>query len=972
MEDYEQFCTNQFARIKGEVIHSGLLSAEPAVSVIRFHGVAVLSPLITLQRREEMQQYRQKAVELEMKRNGSKKKTLLNRVQEILETVQVKQTPITTHLSNVENETDEQTTDSKIMNGFAILPSVLNLPMLSAQNEPTKIEKILDSTPITRKSKPGFVESNSAKESKDVLPFKQTNSPVTSSEASYGQPVSESDNPPSAKDAPDPYVMSLQNLLKKSREYIEREQSRRNLKNVSKTSSNESHSDKENDTIKISDSVKEKARLLNRSRSCSPLMADKPTLNKSNSLLQAASIQIPSMSSASLTSLSNVDIPLKPGTLLGVDSESDEELKNSCTIEYESSIVKSLTGSYAKLPSPELSLSPKMHRRRPRTSSAGHIIINKPINAYDLSPNDKGKTVDMVFHRRSEKTCLSDPVPKIEGHPSGPCSSKDNLLNTSNCYISPKGSSTVSMTSCEHKAHDTTPETDGHQAIFCRGQPVYDICSPTENQLSPPVNLPDSTQKGSKPNMELSKHNSPVELNKSYDVETPSPMLVQSHNVNQGTDIPNVSCNRDCLSGGNFDAQIKRRLELDLDSTQKEFFTPLSKTEEEKRRLHEQKNVIASVPIISNEESLSSIQEGDHLRKKMLAFEEMRKKLEEQHAYQLSLLIAEQEKEQRRLQKEFEEEERRLRLKDNEIPEVIEICTVKPEWRNRSGSLPDMAPCQVETYYSSSPNTTVGSVSCISQHSYASRNESSFGQWGPTTSGTQRMSAPRSLGKSRTRWSQVYSPAMQRKLNKVSALAKGFLTRRLMQTEKLRNLKQTVKDTAEFLRTFQTEVPLSRGIVSAQDASLHERVHAQLRAALYEIHDIFFAMDAADRMHILIHDRELRHEKLIRQMVKTTNLIAHKRITVKEKLKSPRDRVTLSSATQKSLDRKKSTRAVNVGMSKKVQHKPKALETRILQPNQGQNSLINKLLCRQGSICNKNPKKEAKCCDNLRRQHSLG
>lgn len=35
----------------------------------------------------------------------------------------------------------------------------------------------------------------------------------------------------------------------------------------------------------------------------------------------------------------------------------------------------------------------------------------------------------------------------------------------------------------------------------------------------------------------------------------------------------------------------------------------------------------------------------------MLAFEEMRKRLEEQHAQQLSLLVAEQEREQEQLQK---------------------------------------------------------------------------------------------------------------------------------------------------------------------------------------------------------------------------------------------------------------------------------------------------------------------------------
>lgn len=41
----------------------------------------------------------------------------------------------------------------------------------------------------------------------------------------------------------------------------------------------------------------------------------------------------------------------------------------------------------------------------------------------------------------------------------------------------------------------------------------------------------------------------------------------------------------------------------------------------------------------------------------------------------------------------------------------------------------------------------------------------------------------------------------------------------------------------------------------------------QLRAALYDIHDIFFTMAASERMNILRHDREVRKEKMLRQMV---------------------------------------------------------------------------------------------------------
>lgn len=41
----------------------------------------------------------------------------------------------------------------------------------------------------------------------------------------------------------------------------------------------------------------------------------------------------------------------------------------------------------------------------------------------------------------------------------------------------------------------------------------------------------------------------------------------------------------------------------------------------------------------------------------------------------------------------------------------------------------------------------------------------------------------------------------------------------------------------------------------------------QLRAALYDIYDIFFTMEVSERMNILRHDREVRKEKMLRQMV---------------------------------------------------------------------------------------------------------
>ncbi|XP_056392326.1 centriolar coiled-coil protein of 110 kDa [Hyla sarda] len=940
MEPYEEFYKKQFARLQGQAITTEPASTGPQrVSLIQFHGVAVLSPLLTVEKRQEMQQYRQKAIEVNEKRLNNKKKSLLNRVQEILDTVQVK--TVSSCKPDTENETRDQSPHMKNLNGFAILPDALNIPVFCSQNGPAKFEKSVED--LISKKELKSTEKISSKECKDRVPPTQNKSPTANNAKFVSMESTDSsipetslrDLPPTTKDAPDPYVMSLQNLLKKSREYIE--QSRRSMKSSSKGSSTESHSDKEN-TIKISDSVKEKTRLAHRSRSSSPLLVDKPTINKSNTLLQAALSQ--GQNSGTLPMFSKVDIPLRPETSSGADTESDEELRSGFMLEYESNMIKSLTGSYAKLPSPEPSLSPKMHRRRPRPLSAGNIVINHPVNAYDLSPKEKGKMMDLTHPETNEKTSLSEFVPKdvdrviissMKRH------SFSESIDMSNSIRHSRSNLINSKMDHDYRADHSGTVTGAHCTPICKGVQCPSPCSaviPEDCALGRHVDPSTVSHKPYIP-LEVVKHNSPAELNKSYDVETPSPILMQSQSTNQASDTPIVSSGREQFTENTLDIEVKRRLDLDLESTQCEH-SPVP-SEEEKKWLHERQSRSGSLNAPKSEMLLNSTLE-DNLKKKMLAFEEIRKKLEEQHAFQLSLLIAEQEREQERLQREFEEEGRRLRIKEVDLP----------DWISRSESSPS----------ESHSVSAVGSLVAPSQHIYGSTVESSFSLWGSAESRAPKISASRPLSRAKTRWSQVYSPQMQRKFIKVTALAKGFLTRRLMQTEKLKHLKQTVKDTAEFIRTFHTEVQPSKGLVSAQDISLQERVFAQLRAALYEIHDIFFAMDAPEQMNILAHDRELRREKMIRQM---------------EKIKSPRDRVTLSSATQKSLDRKKFTRAVEIGMSnRKPISKPKALDPRILQPSQGQNAPINKLLSRQGSICKKNPKKEAKCCDNLRRQHSLG
>ncbi|XP_031288988.1 centriolar coiled-coil protein of 110 kDa isoform X4 [Camelus dromedarius] len=971
MEEYEKFCERSLARLQEASLptESFLPVQSESISLIRFHGVAVLSPLLNSEKRKEMQQEKQKALDVEARKQVNRKKALLTRVQEILENVQVRKAPNASDFDQWETETIYSNSEVRNLNVPATFPNILPSP-----TEHSALGRFEKETGILPSNNEDQFKSNGidlARDSEEFNSLKQCDNSNTShaeNEASVKTssaaaqetltsaglfPTNEEQDPSLLEEVTlDPYVMSLQNLMKKSKEYIEREQSRRSLRSSTKRSVNESQSDRENDAVKVADCVKEKAPLIG--KLCGSVIPDKPSLNKSNVLLQGASTQASSVNTSVLGSFSKVDIPVRSGYSTALEPDSD--FKGIPTFVTENNVIKSLTGSYAKLPSPEPSLSPKMHRRRSRPSSACHILINNPINAYELSPKSKEQTVDLVVQDTDEKAHVPETVPKLPTDLAGVCSSKvyvskntseaiqEMVLGKSNQVCQSSGNQ------LENKVIHGLAVAEGQPASDGRGPHSMDSACSAVQRLHEPYatsqcitgqNFGTVSGLTSASVLEKNSCSLPVELNKSYDVKNPSPLLMQNQNTRQQMDTPTVSCGSEQFLDNSFE-KVKRRLDLDIDNLQKEncpYVLTAGIAEQERQHLLEKRYPKGPVYINKNKMIESSSKEGEEiLKSKMLAFEEMRKRLEEQHAQQLSLLIAEQEREQERLQKEIEEQEKMLKEKKVITAEASELDmnnAVDLEWRKISDSgLLETMLSQVDSLHTSHSNSS-GFTSSALQHSFGSAKDVPFYLWGSSPSGLATLSVTRPFGRAKTKWSQVFSPEVQAKFNKITAVAKGFLTRRLMQTDKLKQLRQTVKDTMEFIRSFQSEAPLKRGVVSAQDASLQERVLAQLRAALYGIHDIFFVMGAAERMSILHHDREARKEKMLRQM---------------DKVRSPR--VALSAATQKSLDRKK--------------------YMKVLQPNQGQNAPVHRLLSRQGSICRKNPKKAAKCCDNLRRQHSLG
>ncbi|XP_004705802.1 centriolar coiled-coil protein of 110 kDa isoform X2 [Echinops telfairi] len=976
MEEYEKFCEKSLATIQeASLSRENFLPAQSeSISLIRFHGVAVLSPLLNVERRKEMQQEKQKALDVEARKQVNRKKALLTRVQEILENVQVRKAPNASDFDQWESDTVYFNSETHVT-----VPATLpNSP--PEHSTSANLQKITGILPLGNedqfKSNGVDLASDSEEfsslkqcDGSDISHVKNEASPKISQETLFSDshvPKNEEQDTSLLEEVtPDPYIMSLQNLMKKSKDYIEREQSRRSLGSSTKRSLNESHSDKENDAVKVTDSVKEKAQLTGKNS----VIPDKPSLNKSNVLLQGASTQASSTNSSVLGSFSKVDITIQAGHPTVLDS--DSAFKVISTLVPENNVNKSLTGSYAKLPSPEPSMSPKMHRRRSRPSSACHILINNPINACELSPKGKVQAVDLIIQDTDEKANIPKTMPKLpldvaEGCPSKVYDSRnmsqtveETALSKSNQVCPSSGNQLVTKIPHGLDAEEGQVTSDGrgpHTVDATAVPRLHEPCGPSQCVVSHNF----ETVSGLKSASVLQKNDSSqMELNKSYDVKNPSPLLMQNQNSRQEMGTPRVSYGNEELLENSLE-KVKRKLDLEIDSLQKENY-PYGTTgiaDQERQPLLEKRYPKASVCVNKNKMLESSSKEGEEiLKSKMLAFEEMRKRLEEQHAQQLSLLIAEQEREQERLQKEIEEQANMLKEKKAVRTAGSELdgnTAVEVEWRQISDSgLLDTMLSQVDSFHTTNNSAFTNSTL---QHSFSSASESSFYLWGSSSSGLTKISVIRPFGRAKTRWSQVFSAEVQAKFNKVSAVAKGYLTRRLMQTERLKQLRQTVKDTMEFMRSFQSEAPLKRGIVSAQDASLQERVLAQLRAALYGIHDVFFVMDSAERMSILQHDREVQKEKMLRQM---------------DKMKSPR--VALSAATQKSLDRKKYMKATEMGMpNKKILVKQNPSETRVLQPNQGQNAPAHRLLNRQGSICRKNPKKAAKCCDNLRRQHSLG
>lgn len=119
----------------------------------------------------------------------------------------------------------------------------------------------------------------------------------------------------------------------------------------------------------------------------------------------------------------------------------------------------------------------------------------------------------------------------------------------------------------------------------------------------------------------------------------------------------------------------------------------------------------------------------------------------------------------------------------------------------------------------------------------------------------------------------------------LAALVRGYLTRRLLTTDRVQSIIQTIRDTTMCLK----ELNQGSMTILPSDVELHRRLLQQLNGAIHSFHEIFFEWDINERMLVIARDREKKAGLMI-----VTGMPARLRARSR----------SLSSATVKSLERK--------------------------------------------------------------------
>lgn len=862
MESYEEFCSRVLARLQSESKRETMCchSFDPRhnSSAIRFHGRTILPPLLTEERRREMCVHRQRAIEKEAERAVRSRRSLPTQIPTNVDHHAQVYTPIQKprdlQLSGSPGSVDSGSPETELLDSLSL---GLDPPCLPKERTAAVDTLSLDLPGPFGSLPQGMTTSPSHPRGEELMVGR-----------SQGQEVQEEEE--------EEEEMSLQSLLRKSRQYMERERGRSGF----------SESEVPVDTA-ISLSTPRTSQIARVTES----LSDKENENRGTVAVTATlPCQSPVASALAVTTIPS------PGEHQSQGHPTCKGLGQSNTKSSPPVVKRVPSGPNAWFCQPQPSLSPRPHRGRPRPVSAYDVLYPQtPNSATSTSPMQEGAVGFRPRELGASWLTMDQQSPADQGS-TAPSIGTSLNRRTSPSSTSPLGESRMSANVVKGYGAVAGFDHSGETARFAGPEGFRRRCHTLDSQT-----LDRSKERLPRFMAGVAQRPIPVARclrsppstggcptsSSPYPQESPVPALLRAHGLGQAHSpvTPDASA---C-------GQLRRR--LDSSSDQEGRRTPSALT----------------TPV--DDRQIDSV---DAVQKRAQA-------LVEQQAFQLPFLLTEQEKEQQHLQQVLGEDVEELGLSGIPCSPNHNLWPPERSLLHSNNSFPSpQSPCRA-----TSPSAPI----------YA---------WG---------SLRGSSSKPRGRLSQVLTDDQQRALCRLTAVVRGFLVRRLLKTEKVKHLRQTVQDTQEFISSFQTEAPQRRGSLSPQDLSLQERVRAQLRAARFDLHDIFFELSLEERLALLQQDRELRMERKLREM---------------EKTKTPKDRKCLSAATQKSLDRKKRV-GESPGPVRKSQQKPKSPSTtRILLPNQGQNAPKPNQVHHQGSWYRKTPEERLKRSSSLKKRNSLG
>ncbi|XP_077979815.1 uncharacterized protein LOC144435129 isoform X2 [Glandiceps talaboti] len=885
------------------------------VSMIKMDGKPIPPPMMTPDRIEEMRKYKQQAVDLEAKLQDHKKKRLLEKVQAVVDSIDERKTQhpgggCTPECSPVIGDESSREVDSGMGSSYR-----------HTLSESSMSRETMSSTPIERIPE---IQDTKTKQEDTLL---DDSGNVSAS----GQPILH-------LDATDDLVTSGYKSTSSSSDISELNRTviAVNESDESLPSSSES-----------SNTVKEKE--------------DSPS-----SVRTSTSEYEDAESPISLSSQESEDErkeEIEPDEDKREVSEMEMRFQDFPPVSDTESAI-SLIGDYTPLPMPGPSQTPDLSAIRPSTSQSDTQLENSVVLSDDHSDfKSVTPNIETDHHEDEVKqlTSTGSSDQMTYGSAAVSCSLPISCVTDSADTLRDIEESIDTMND------EVLPDKDSWKV---RGAPVGQ-----ENGGDQSKYVALSSMSGTSQSDDVSP---PVTVRRrgSYTLNEPSPALVKAHSDREES----YDYERDLSQESLQNATARRSLEFTNDKNEGQ------KEENDKQIIHIRKNKNIAKQTDSGNchaehveqpsrdiREMSSAQRGVHRGatpedllvefqcKQFEYLEQLRIQLLDQQKQQLQQLLEQQQQEQLILQKEFEDQETRFleeqRIVVDEVTKTQEK-TENEQWlekmaqlrqlEGRGDSDSESTGCS-RPGYSDSLESSVGQQdNSTTQHSANFRPHTADpsmmrypfyleGQLKPATmsdTSSNSTNSPQlsvstplmsSSPQSRAIVRKVASKTLKSKFDRVSAAVKGYLTRRLMRTDKVQAIVKTVRDTYSFVYEFQEETPVKRGNLSLQDTKLAERVIAQLRAALLDMHDIFFVIPVQERMAIICHDRSLVEERRL-----------------KKQKQGPNQRI--SAVTKKVMERRKQTKAVNVNQTtSRPKTAPPTVSTmkktpfdaRVLKPIQG-------------------------------------